>query len=49
MAGGLELFIDGKGFDDEPHINHVLYIPTQNDPVELGLPKLNSKSCSLFS
>lgn len=41
MAGGLELFIDGKGFDQEPHINHVLFVPVQSEPTELGLPKLN--------
>jgi hypothetical protein len=25
MAGGLEFFIDGKGFDDMPSINQVQY------------------------
>jgi len=28
MAGGLELFIDGDGMDDEPIINSVLFWPT---------------------
>lgn len=43
MAGGLEFFIDGLGMDPEPHINSVLFIPTQDDPIELALPPLNSK------
>ena len=25
MAGGLELFIDGAGFDEQAHINTVLF------------------------
>lgn len=47
MVGGLEMFVDGRGMDAEPHINHVLFIPTQDDPIELAGPKLNSK-CATF-
>lgn len=30
MAGGLEFFIDGKGFDDMPMINQVKLVTTQD-------------------
>ena len=43
MAGGLEFFIDGAGMDQEPHINSVMFQPTQSDPVDLVGPPLNSK------
>ena len=44
MAGGLELFIDGDGMDDEPIINSVLFWPTQSPkPDNLIGPELNSK------
>ena len=28
MAGGLELFIDGAGFDEQAHVNQVLFEST---------------------
>lgn len=44
MGGGLEFFIDGAGMDDEPHINSVMFRPTQaEDPVDLAGPPLFSK------
>lgn len=45
MAGGLEFFIDGAGFDDLPPINSVQFLPTQNadGAIPMAGPKLNSK------
>ena len=43
MAGGLEFFIDGAGMDQEPHINSVLFQPTQSDPFDFAGPALSSK------
>ena len=43
MAGGLELFIDGAGFDDQPHISSVMFTSTQGEAVTLKGPALNSK------
>lgn len=44
LAGGLEFFIDGAGMDDEPHINAVMFRPTQSDDiVTLTGPPLKSK------
>jgi len=43
MAGGLEFFIDGEGFDDQPHISSVMFVPTQGEATELIGPPLNSK------
>jgi len=40
FAGGLEFFIDGKGYDDQPHINVPKFIPTQDDPIDLAGPPL---------
>ena len=47
MAGGLELYIDGAGFDDQPHINSVMFTNTEGEAVTLKGPALNSKC--LFS
>ena len=41
MAGGLEFFVDGKGFDDMPLINQVQMIALQGDPVTLIGKPLN--------
>lgn len=44
FAGGLEFFIDGAGMDDEPHINAVMFRPTQGeDIIDLTGPPLESK------
>lgn len=43
MAGGLQFFVDGAGFDDQPHINSVMFEPTQTDPNLFAGPALNSK------
>ena len=43
MSGGLEFFIDGEGFDDQPHISSVMFEPTQTDPNLFAGPPLNSK------
>ena len=45
MAGGLEFFVDGKGFDDMPIINSVQFLPTQNadGAIPMAGPPLNSK------
>ena len=43
MAGGLEFFIDGAGMDDQPHINAVMFRPTQSDPIDFTGPPLESK------
>ena len=36
MAGGLELFIDGTGFDEQAHINTVLFVSLQTDDLQLA-------------
>ena len=46
MAGGLEFFIDGEGFDDQPHISSVMFVPRQGEAVDLIGPPLNSKYIS---
>ena len=43
MSGGLQFFIDGAGMDDQPHINSVMFEPTQTDPNLFAGPALNSK------
>ena len=43
MAGGLEFFVDGAGFDDLPNINSMMFEPTQTDPNLFAGPALNSK------
>lgn len=41
MGGGLEMFIDGEGFDDMPIINQVKFKTVQGEPNELAGPPLN--------
>ena len=48
FAGGLEFFIDGAGFDDEPHLNSVMFTNEQDTPQLFGGPALESK-CSFCS
>jgi hypothetical protein len=43
MAGGLEFFVDGKGFDDMPIINQVQYDNLQGTAVTKIGKALNSK------
>ena len=43
MAGGLEFFIDGAGFDEQAHINTVLFESDQNGDLRLAGPALDSK------
>ena len=43
MAGGLEFFIDGKGFDDMPVINQVQFTTLQGNPTLMIGKALNSK------
>ena len=49
MAGGLEFFVDGAGFDDLPNINSVMFEPTQTDPNLFAGPALNSKYSQNFT
>jgi len=35
MAGGLEFFVDGKGFDDSPSLNQVQFETLQGSSVML--------------
>ena len=48
MAGGLEFFVDGAGFDDLPNINSMMFEPTQTDPNLFAGPALNSKYSQNF-
>lgn len=56
MAGGMEIFIDGAGFDEQAHINSVLFQSLQVSDELLGGPALDSKiptpyfilNCPLF-
>lgn len=41
MAGGLEFFIDGAGFDEQAHINTVLFESDQNGDLRLAGPALD--------
>jgi len=41
MGGGLEMFIDGEGFDDMPALNQVKFLTVQGEPKELIGPPLN--------
>ena len=43
MAGGMEIFIDGAGFDEQAHINSVLFSSLQIADQLLGGPPLDSK------
>ena len=43
MAGGLEFFVDGKGFDDMPVINQVQFEALQGTPTILIGNPLDSK------
>ena len=43
MAGGLEFFIDGEGYDDLPSLNQVKFLTLQGDPAEFKGNTLNSK------
>ena len=49
MAGGLEFFVDGAGFDDLPNINSMMFEPTQTDPNLFAGPALNSKYSQNFT
>lgn len=41
MCGGLEFFIDGAGFDEQAHINTVLFRSLQTDDLQLAGPALD--------
>jgi hypothetical protein len=41
MAGGLQLFIDGYGFDEEAHVNRVFIQSEENPDIVLPGPPLN--------
>ena len=43
MAGGLELFIDGAGFDEMANINTVLFESKDEECLSLAGPSLDSK------
>ena len=43
MAGGLQFFVDGKGFDDQPEINQVQFITLQGTETTLIGKPINSK------
>jgi len=43
MGGGLEMFIDGAGFDDMPKLNQVKFKTVQGEAKELVGPALNRK------
>ena len=40
MAGGMEIFIDGAGFDEQAHINTVLFEELNGDDNRLAGPRL---------
>lgn len=43
MAGGMEIFIDGAGFDEQAHINTVLFSSKDVADLLLAGPALDSK------
>lgn len=43
MAGGMEFFIEGAGFDDQAHINTILFESLQTDDLRLAGPTADSK------
>ena len=43
MAGGMEIFIDGSGMDEQAHINTVLFMSTTQTDLELAGPAQDSK------
>jgi len=38
MAGGMEIFVDGSGMDEQAHMNTVLFTSTQSTDLELAGP-----------
>ena len=45
MMGGLEMFIDGAGMDEQAHINSVIFQALQStEDLALTGPALDSKS-----
>ena len=49
MGGGMEMFIDGEGFDDMPALNQVKFLTVQGEPKELIGPPLNRKYLKLHA
>ena len=45
MAGGMEIYIDGSGMDEQPQLNTVLFSSTTQANLELAGTPQDSKWC----